>query len=249
MKRVSLTNKAHLIRGAFDLLLLLAVCMIPLALAQRTTSIAAVAEPKPAPETSPRAAATPCNKIYNIGGSTLHGLTNTTRIYCTCTDTWSTGAQCPANLSGQAIGFWDGIIFVAGGLDGISAVNTLYVYYPYGNNWTTGAPMPAAVHSAGFGVINGKLYVASGNDGSREVNTLYIYDIPSNAWSTGAAVPLPVTGPGSAVLNGRLYLFGGGAPFPMTTTVTQSYDPVTNSWSICGNMNVARLWFYGGANR
>jgi hypothetical protein len=107
--------------------------------------------------------------------------------------------------------------------------------------------MPAAVYAAGFGVINGKFYVASGNNGIGEVNTLYMYDIPSNTWIQRAPVPAPVTGPGSAVLNGRLYLFGGGAPFPMTTTITQIYDPVLNTWTVCGNMNVARLWFYGGA--
>src|SRR6476660_1966720 len=129
MKRASPSIKAYIIRRAFYLLLLLAVCVIPFALAQRTTPIAAAAEPTIVSETSPRAAATPCNKIYNIGGSNLGGLTNTTRIYCTCADTWSTGAPCPASLSGHAIGFWDGIIFVAGGFDGVSAVNTLYIYY------------------------------------------------------------------------------------------------------------------------
>ena len=35
---ISSTMKAHLIRGAFYLLLLLAVCVIPFALAQRTTA-------------------------------------------------------------------------------------------------------------------------------------------------------------------------------------------------------------------
>jgi len=197
-------------------------------------------------KTSPRAAAVPCKKVYNIGGFSDGGLTNTTRIYCTCTDTWSNGARCPASLSGYAVGMYDGVIYLAGGFNGVSAVNTLYEYIPP-NSWTVRAPMPAAVHSAGFGIINAKLYVASGNNGTGEVNTLYVYDIPSDTWTQRAAVPVPVTGPGSAVVNGKLYLFGGGAPFPMTTAVTQMYDPVTNSWSVCGNMNVARLWFYGGA--
>jgi hypothetical protein len=195
----------------------------------------------------PGCVAISCGKIYNIGGFTLGSVTNITRIYCMCSNTWTTGAPCPASLSGHAIGFWDGIIFVAGGFDGVSAVNTLYEYYIAGDNWTTGAPMPAPVYSAGFGVINGKLYVASGNDGASEVNTLYIYDIPTDTWSTGPPVPTPVTGPGSAVLNGKLYLFGGGAPFPMTTTITQIYDPVTNAWSTGPEMNVNRLWFYGDA--
>src|SRR5437773_3181221 len=38
MKRVGLTMKAHLIRGAFYLLLLLAICVIPFALAQKATT-------------------------------------------------------------------------------------------------------------------------------------------------------------------------------------------------------------------
>ena len=46
---------------------------------------------------------------------------------------------------------------------------------------------------------------------------------------------------------GKLYVFGGGAPFPTTTTITQIYDPVANSWSVGPVMNVNRLWFYGAA--
>jgi len=78
----------------------------------------------------------------------------------------------------------------------------------------------------GFGIINGKLYVASGNSGGGEVPNLQVYDIATNTWSAGAPVPTPVTGPGSAVYQGKLYLFGGAAPFPTTTTITQIYDPV-----------------------
>src|SRR3954469_21520734 len=37
-KQISFNAKAHLVRGAFYLLLLLAVCVIPFALAQRTTA-------------------------------------------------------------------------------------------------------------------------------------------------------------------------------------------------------------------
>src|SRR5437667_10744639 len=38
MKRVSPIIKAHLIRGAFYLVLLIGICLIPFALAQRTTA-------------------------------------------------------------------------------------------------------------------------------------------------------------------------------------------------------------------
>src|SRR6476646_6878802 len=175
---ISSTNTTHLLRGAFYLLLLVAISAIPSALGQQITPDRSITQSSPLSKSSPRAAATSCKKIYNIGGLGDGGLTNTTRIYCTCTDTWSTGAPCPVSLSGYAVGIYDGVIFLAGGFDGVSAVNTLYEYIPP-NFWTMRAPMPAAVHSAGFGIINFRLYVASGNNGTAEVNTLYIYDISS----------------------------------------------------------------------
>ena len=210
--------------------------------------------PCPSPTPTPTPTATPTltptcipsgDKIYNIGG--LPGPNSTTRIYDIASNTWTTGAPLPTTLTGHAIAYFNGKIYVVGGDSGSAAVNTLYIYDIASDTWNTGANMPLAVFLPGFGIINGKLYVASGNTGSVEVSTLQIYDIASNTWSLGAPVAVAVTGPGSAVLQGQLYLFGGGSPFPNTTTITQRYDPVTDSWSICGGMNVPRVWFYGAA--
>jgi N-acetylneuraminic acid mutarotase len=49
------------------------------------------------------------------------------------------------------------------------------------------------------------------------------------------------------VIGGKLYVFSGGAPFPTETTITQIYDPGTNSWSSGPNMVTGKVWFYGGA--
>ena len=189
------------------------------------------------------------NKIYNIAGFNLGGQSTTTRIYDIASNTWTTGAPIPEpnGLADHAIGVSNGKIYIAGGYNGTGAINTLRAYDIASNTWSPLAPMPAALYLPGFGVINGKFYVASGNNGSTELNTLYIYDIASNTWTTGPTVPTPVTGPGSTVANGKLYLFGGASPFPTTVTTTQVYDPATNTWSSGPNMNVNRLWFYGGA--
>src|SRR5215831_1989947 len=53
-KQINPTTKAHLIRGAFYLLLLIAVCAIPFALAQRNTK-RSMAQPKTSPAVMPRA--------------------------------------------------------------------------------------------------------------------------------------------------------------------------------------------------
>ena len=46
-KQINPSIKAHLIRSAFYVILLLAVCVIPFALAQRNTTKRSVARPKP----------------------------------------------------------------------------------------------------------------------------------------------------------------------------------------------------------
>src|SRR5438093_5308889 len=56
-KQINPTIKAHLIRGAFYLLLLLAVCAIPFALAQRNTTKRSMAQLKTAPAMVATAAA------------------------------------------------------------------------------------------------------------------------------------------------------------------------------------------------
>src|SRR5437762_8067872 len=51
-KQINPTIKAHLIRGAFYLLLLVAVCAIPFALAQRNSTKRGVANPASNPNTA-----------------------------------------------------------------------------------------------------------------------------------------------------------------------------------------------------
>jgi hypothetical protein len=204
----------------------------------------------PTPTATPTASPT-CTPsggtIYNIAGFALGIQTTTTRIYDIATNTWTTGAPIPEpnGLSDQATGLSNGKIYIAGGFNGSGAISTLHIYDIASDSWSTGASMPQALFLPGFGVINGKLYIASGNDGINELTTLYIYDIASDTWSNGAPVPQAVTGPGSAVFQGKLYLFGGGFPTPLT--ITQIYDPGTNTWTTGPSLNFARLWFYGGA--
>ena len=67
-KQINPTIKAHLIRGAFYLLLLLAVCAIPFALAQRNAAKRSVAKPSIQPNVT-------ANKDFSraTGPATLPG--------------------------------------------------------------------------------------------------------------------------------------------------------------------------------
>jgi N-acetylneuraminic acid mutarotase len=67
-KQLNPTIKAHLIRSAFYVILLLAVCVIPFALAQRNTNKRSVAKPKP---TANLAAAGPSAAVPSTGAAPL----------------------------------------------------------------------------------------------------------------------------------------------------------------------------------
>ena len=65
-KQINPTIKAHLIRGAFYLLLLVAVCAIPFALAQRNKLSSTKAQPTKAPPTKAQIAAA-SGKVFQSG--------------------------------------------------------------------------------------------------------------------------------------------------------------------------------------
>src|SRR5919106_6744776 len=67
-KQINPTIKAHLLRGALYLLLLVAVCAIPFALAQRNKLSSTKAQPTKAPPTKAQAAAA-SGKVYQSGAA------------------------------------------------------------------------------------------------------------------------------------------------------------------------------------
>ena len=108
--------KAHLLRGAFYLLLLLAVCVIPFALAQRTiTKQNAIADP------------------LLLGSTPVATLPDSN-----CPATWSvTGSLNTARASHTATLLPNGKVLVAGGfIQGGSSSGSAELYDPGSGTWT-----------------------------------------------------------------------------------------------------------------
>jgi hypothetical protein len=205
--------------------------------------------------------------IYVFGGTDAANVYNTTRIYNTGSDTWSTGTAMPGNRQQMGAGYYNGKIYIVGGFDttSVSPQSQTWEYDIASNTWATKASMPQALGGPGSGVIRSHLYLAGGRDSTNVArNILYDYDIAADSWGVRANLPMGVNSPGSGVIPGRLVaIFGGGNPFltrtkdevkpqypanagPFTTGSTQLYDPVTNTWSPVSNLNVARS-LIGGA--
>jgi N-acetylneuraminic acid mutarotase len=149
---------------------------------------------------------------------------------------WSTNRMLMNRPRGASVaGEIDGIIYVAGGLDG-GSVDEVDAYDIANDMWTTRASLPAPRDHGCGAVIGGKLYYAGGRNGGITgiSNLVWEYDPITNMWTDKAPMPTARGGTACGVIDGKLIVVGGeGNPASGTDGVfpqTERYDPVANTW-------------------
>lgn len=245
---ISFTIKTHLVRGLFYLLLLIAVCAIPFALAERNTTKPGKSALRPL-IVGISAAADSIQK-YNLS---MPAGSPTPTPTCGGQVAWQSGPdQTPARYAFQAALGTDNMLYVAGGqtADMVPILYDQVSRYDYTTNtWSNVAPLPVPLGQASIGAWNGKIYVAGGFiGGSNVTNALRIYDIASNTWTSGANMP---TSPGveaaaGAVVNGKFYVMGGD-DFTNSLNTNFIYDIATNTWTKGAALPDSRTNTYGAA--
>jgi N-acetylneuraminic acid mutarotase len=183
------------------------------------------------------------NKIYCIGGYT-DGFTATAvnEVYDPATDTWENKAPMPTPALNLQANVVNAKIYLIGGIPPACELNE--VYDPANDTWLTKAPIPTAVSSYASAVVGNKIYVITSN-----LNQ--IYDAENDSWSLGAPAPLPTVLASAGATTSvnapeRVYVFGADADLPFWQLTTrnftaQSYDPKTNSWTMCASMPTGRF--------
>lgn len=150
---------------------------------------------------------------------------------------WIVRTPMPRPRGASVTGVINGLIYVAGGLgDGPAAVDLVDVYDPGTDMWLPLASLPAPRDHACGGVIDGIFYVAGGRVAQPEdpQPTLYAYDPTTNQWSTRAPMLTGRGGTACGVIDGKLIVVGGEGNAAEPSGVfpqTESYDPVTDSWT------------------
>src|SRR6266446_5141055 len=165
-KQLNPSVKAHLLRGAFYLLLLMAVCVIPFALGQRvTTKQSAVADP------------------LLLGLAPVAALSNSDEP---ASVTWTaTGSLNTARYFHTATLLPDGKVLVAGGWDGFNPFTSAERYDPSSGMWRTTGSLHIAreLHTATL-LPNGMVLVAGGRDSSGQpLDSAELYDPASGTWT------------------------------------------------------------------
>jgi Kelch motif len=219
-KQINPNIKAHLIRSAFYVLLLLAVCAIPFALAQRNTTKRSVAKPK----------------VTVTAGAKTRPLPP----QGTCPTPWSFVASMPQDLYGAG-GASDGTFFYSAGGYSFTTETTLDVVFRYDpgtDTWDTMASMPQAVimPTAVYYPPTNKIYVFGGEDiDGNNFSITRIYDIGTNSWTTGADMPgvISFAAGGYVPSTGKIYIISGyNTGFVDSAQPnTWEYDPVGDSWT------------------
>src|SRR5439155_4618144 len=129
--------------------------------------------------------------------------------------TWSNATIGPSARY-RAGGTTDGIyVYVYGGQTSTGGfLNDLWRWNPATQSWTQLANMPTAKGNIQAGYWHGKIYVPGGYSGSH-ITENAIYTIATNTWTTGAPLPAAQTGQNVA-FNNKIYDFAGN-PGPVTT--------------------------------
>lgn len=202
----------------------------------------------------------PNGNIYVICGWAGSSELDSVEIYNTATDTWTTGANAPAQARGgcAAVG-QDGLIYVF--LPDLgSGPNASYTYNPSTNSWTAIATLPASVwEGAAVCAPDGRIFVFGGELSYKGYNCgtaprprpasrcdlVQIYDPSSNTWSNGTPIPVATLQLAAvSARDGNIYLFGGtddASSNPLNNV--QIYHPATDTWSAGTPMPATRNQF------
>jgi N-acetylneuraminic acid mutarotase len=160
---------------------------------------------------------------------------------------WVARTSMPAGTQRGAsiVGVIGGVVYVAGGFRGGTAVADVSSYDPVGDAWDDSvADLPVSRDHGCGGVIGGKLYVAGGRMGSIGTTSNAVYELaPGGAWVEKAPMITGRGGTACGVIGERLIVVGGeGNPDAASGVFPQNeaYTAANDSWESLEPMRTPR---------
>jgi N-acetylneuraminic acid mutarotase len=184
-------------------------------------------------------------KTLIVGGQ--HTNATMTELYDSATNTWSiTAPMIRGRENHVATLLSDGRVLVAGGqlIDG--GLAGVEIYDPKANAWSPATNMAQPRYYATATLLNnGKVLVAGGLKAPGVQASPELYDPATNSWSPAGvpAGPLRYGHTATLLANGKVLVAGGiNSTYGTVScvTVTELYDPKTNTWSGAGILSNGR---------
>jgi N-acetylneuraminic acid mutarotase len=171
-------------------------------------------------------------RILNTGGG-KYGGPHASEIYDPVADAWT--------YSGYPIGYHecrcaivlnDGRVLTAGGApppNTTTELSSSEVYDPATGQWAATGPLNFPASGALVLLNDGRAFAAGGGN----YNSAEVFDPILNTWLPVAPPLIQVKGSANVVLSsGQVLLAGGVLPNGLATSVSQLYDPTSNTWSM-----------------
>ncbi|WP_340113717.1 Kelch repeat-containing protein [Maribellus mangrovi] len=195
--------------------------------------------------------------IYLFGGSNKAGIIlNSTEVYNTQTNKWSTLSTAPKDFVEAGGGFIKGKMYISGGY--YNSANPLYssstyVYDPVQDIWETKQDCPRKNAGAASCVLEDKLYVFGGLKNWPDYDIsgqkdAFVYNPETDTWNTLPDMLFKRgSGAKACAYNGRIYVFGGFSfdclydgtlKCARLVEKAEQYDPIENKWTELADLPV-----------
>ena len=182
--------------------------------------------------------------IYVVGGVDSAGSpVSVTQVYDPATNSWSTGPAYPLADSGLASASNGTLGFAFGGTGASGVLGSNYLFSPSAYCWSTEpmcgsvAFLPTARTALASAYLGGEAYSIGGRASGTVLGTVEAYNTTDNCWSTQASClpTAPLLTPAywltASAAGGLVYAMGGTLSDGSFTSVAESYNPASNTWS------------------
>lgn len=236
----ALPNGTVLLAGGFDNSSFLASAEIYDPAGGTNGTFTATSEPMSSPRYQASATLLPNGMLLIAGGFTGADYSNTTDVYDSSTDQFSSGLVMPESRCNHTATLLPATVLFAGG-SGPAVVDTADLYPIAGGTFTAIATSMGSARTGGTATLlpDGKVLIAGGTD-----------TVAAEVFDWESATPFAATvasmnavhqyGTTSTLLNDGRVLIAGGSVGPTATAVVELYDPATGAFTATDSLSSTR---------
>ncbi len=171
--------------------------------------------------------------VKSISGGSYGSAVGDAASYDPETGVWTVLASMPYGVRGAAGAYYDGNIYVFGGVN-VSSIATTQIYSIAADSWSIGTPMPLPTWEAKAVWTYYGILVAGGEQsgGSSYATDVWIYDIETDSWAVGPSLPVGTKAGGMATDGYRIFYIGGTPSGLSATDVVFMTYYWSGSWEV-----------------